>query len=274
MISSPSFSVLLSLYYKERPELLCQSLDSVFNQTLHPDEVVLVEDGGLTQELNSLLDNYERYHSNFKRVSLPANGGLGKALNEGLKHCSNELVARMDTDDICFPDRFEKQVKFLMAHPEIDVCSSWIEEFEGDIANVKSLKKVPETHEEIAKYISQRNPLNHPAVMFRKSSVDRVGGYQHFPLFEDWYLWARMFVNGVRFANLPEPLLHFRTSPQMFKRRGGIRYAIDSARFQWTLHKMGLNSAADAIKASIMRGTIYLMPNKLRSIIYSKFLRS
>ena len=270
-----NYSVLISVYYREEAEYLVQSLNSIVNQTLAPNEIVLVEDGPLSQQLYGVIDKYgKQYEKIIKRIQLKKNFGLGRALNEGLKHCSNELVARMDTDDICFPDRFEKQVGFMTEHPEIDVCSSWIEEFEGDIINVKSLKQVPATHEEIAKYLIHRNPLNHPAVMFRKSAVESVGGYQHFPLFEDWYLWARMFVNGARFANIPEPLLHFRTSPQMFKRRGGIKYTMDSARFQWTLHMLGLNSAIGAIKASVMRGAVYLMPNKLRAAIYSKFLRS
>ena len=268
------FSVLLSIYSKEHPEYLRESLESVFNQTLMPDEVVIVEDGSLTTELYSILDEYEKRYPQFKRVPLAVNGGLGNALNEGLKHCTYELVARMDTDDISFPDRFEKQVSFMINKPDTDICSGWIEEFEGVVDNVKSLKKVPETHQEIAEYIKKRNPLNHPAVMFRKSTVDRVGGYQHFPLFEDWYLWARMFADGAKFANIPARLLHFRVSAEMYKRRGGFKYAKDSAKFQFTLRKLGLISFASALKASIMRGAVYVMPNSIRALIYKKLLRS
>ena len=268
------FTVLLSLYYKERPDYLRLCLDSVFNQTLKPDEVILVEDGPLTQDLYEILDMYEHKYPEFKRVRLAENVGLGTALNEGLKHCSNALVARMDTDDICFLERFEKQVDFMSGHPEVDVSSAWIEEFENDINNVKSIKEVPASHREIATYIKYRNPLNHPAVIFRKSAVEKVGGYQHFPLFEDWYLWARMMKNGARFANIPSCLLHFRVSSDMFKRRGGFKYAMDSARFQKSLYKLGLISLYDALKASILRGGVYLMPNTVRRLIYSKILRS
>ena len=268
------FSVLMSLYSKERPEYLRQSLESVFNQTLLPDEVVMVLDGPVTEELYSVTKEYSTKYPQLKIIPLPENRGLGKALNEGLKYCTYDIVARMDTDDICFLDRFEKQVKFMTDHPEIDICSSWIEEFEGDIENVKSLKKVPETHEEISQFIGKRNPLNHPTVMFRKSAVLKAGDYQHFPLFEDWYLWARMFLNGARFGNISEPLLHFRTSAQMFKRRGGLKYAIDSTKFQWKLHELGIISTFGAIKSSIIRGTVYLMPNKIRSYIYTHILRS
>lgn len=268
------FSVLMSLYYKERPLFLCASLDSIFTQTLIPDEVILVEDGPLSDELYSVLDEYEKKYPQLKRVKLLQNGGLGKALNEGLKHCSYELVARMDTDDIAVHDRFEKQVKYMSEHPEVDISSGWLIEFCDSIENRLSLKKVPETHDQICEYIKYRNPLNHPAVILKKSVVENAGGYQHFPLFEDWYLWARMLKEGAFFANIQEPLVYFRTSPEMYKRRGGIRYAINSAKFQWQLHKLGIISILAAIKASIVRGSVYLMPNYIRKAIYSKFLRS
>lgn len=269
-----SFSVLMSLYYKERPLFLCASLDSVFNQSIVPDEIVLVEDGPLTDELYSVLGKYEKKYPQLKRVKLPQNGGLGKALNEGLKYCSNEIVARMDTDDIAMPDRFETQLKYLSSHLEVDVLSGWIKEFEGSIDNCLSIKKVPETHNEIGKYIRSRNPLNHPAVIFRKSSVERAGGYKHFPLFEDWYLWARMYKSGAIFANIQEPLVYFRTSPEMYKRRGGIEYAKNSTKFQFKLYNLGLISLFQALKSSLIRVGVYLLPNNIRSFIYSKFLRS
>ena len=267
------FSVLMSVYYKERPEQLRESLDSVFSQTLLPTEVVLVEDGPLTPGLYNEIERFKSACPQLKVVRLHENGGLGKALNEGLKHCSYDLVARMDSDDICFPDRFRIQVAFMTSHPGIDICSSWMEEFEGDTANVISIKKLPETHAEIAEYIKTRNPLNHPAVIFRKSAVLKAGGYKHFPLFEDYYLWARMMVNGSPFANIPESLLHLRTSPEMRKRRGGIRYAITSYKFQNELHHLGLITRLQAIKSSVIRGIVYILPNNLRKLIYSKLLR-
>lgn len=269
------FSVLMSVYNKEKPEYLQQSLKSVFNQTLPPDEVILVEDGPLSPFLYDILDEFEiQYPNIFKRVPIPINGGLGNALNTGLKHCSNELVARMDTDDIAVKDRFEQQLNFMAANPRIDISSGWIEEFEDNIFNVKNIKKVPQSHEEIAQYIKSRNPLNHPCVIFKKKVVESAGGYQHFPLFEDWFLWARMMKNGAIFANLQSTLLYFRTSKEMFKRRGGFQYAKDCAIFQWTLYKMGLISKTNALMASIVRGVVYILPNNIRAFVYAKFLRS
>ena len=159
-------------------------------------------------------------------------------------------------------------------HPSVDIISSWLEEFECDVSHIKSIKKVPASHKEIAQYIKSRNPLNHPAVMFRKSAVEKAGGYLHFPLFEDYYLWARMMKDGATFANIQEPLLHFRTSPDMFRRRGGWNYAKDCVKFQWMLHKLGIISSFAAIKSSILRGGVYMMPNAIRAIIYSKVLRN
>ena len=241
------FSVLMSLYSKERPEYLNQSLDSVFNQTLSPDEVILVLDGPITEDLQTVINKNQTQYPNLKTVSLPANVGLGKALNEGLQYCSYNLVIRMDTDDICKPNRFEKQIQFMEQHPEIDLCSAWIEEFEDSLENVTSIKTVPESHEEISSYIKKRNPINHPSSCFRKKAVIEAGGYKHFPLFEDYYLWARMFKNGCKLYNIQTPLLSFRTSKEMFKRRGGIKYALTNMKFQLELHKLGITSLPQSL---------------------------
>lgn len=268
------FSVLMSVYSKERSEYLIEAVESVFNQSLQPDELILVEDGPLNNDLYTALDSLCSKFSKIKRISLEINSGLGTALNEGLTHCSNELVARMDSDDICYPTRFEKQLSFMMQNPDIDVCSSWIQEFEGDITNTKAIKKVPATHEEISEYAKLRNPLNHPSVVFRKKAVLDVGGYKPFLLFEDYYLWVRMMVNGCKLANVQECLVYFRVSSEMYKRRGGFKYARVSAKFQWILYKLKVISATTAIKSSILRGLIYTLPNSLRSLFYTKILRS
>ncbi len=268
------FSVLMSLYAKERPEYLRQSLDSVFAQTLRADEVILVEDGPLTQELYAILKEYQNTFPELKIITLAVNQGLGKALNEGLKHCSFDLVARMDTDDVCKGYRFENQIKYMEDHPDIDLCSSWIEEFEESPEKIISIKTLPETHEDISSYIKKRNPINHPSSCFRKKAVMEAGGYQHFPLFEDYYLWARMFKHGSKIYNIQTPLLSFRTSKEMFKRRGGLKYAINNMKFQLELHRLGITSLPQSLISGTVRGVVYLMPNLLRSLIYKKILRS
>ena len=269
----PKFSVLLSLYWKEGPEFLRQSLDSVFGQTLRADEVVLVEDGPLTPELDAVVKDYSARYPELKVVPLQMNVGLGRALNEGLKYCTNELVARMDTDDVAKPDRFEIQVPFMESRPEVAVSGSWIDEFIGSTDNVVSRRATAESPAEIREFAKSRNPLNHPSVIFRKRAVEAVGSYQHFPLFEDWYLWVRLLNKGYKLANIPEALLWFRTSADVYKRRGGWRYAMDSARFQFTLRRMGFISLPTAVKNSLMRGVVYVMPNSIRGWIYSGLLR-
>ena len=267
------FSVLLSLYYKESPLFLHDSLNSIFTQTLLPDEVVLVEDGPLTPALYEVVEDFVRRHTEIKRVVLEKNGGLGHALNEGLKYCSNDLVARMDSDDICKEERFARQVTFMENHPEIDVVGAWIDEFQDNISNVISTRKLPQQPDEIRVFGKKRNPMNHPVTMFRKQAVIDAGGYQPFPLFEDYYLWVRMILNGAKMYNIPESLLFFRFSPEMLKRRGGWRYACVEVRFQWRLHQLKYIGFPTMITNICIRMTTRIVPNNLRQWIYKKLLR-
>lgn len=268
------FSVLLSIYMKENPLYLKQSLDSIFSQTLFPTEVVLVKDGPLTSELEAVISDYVFQYSNLKVIPLAYNQGLGKALNEGLKHCSYELVARMDTDDVAKPERFQKQINVFHDHPDIDVCGAWVDEFNINISNVISTRRLPENHVEIAKYAQIRNPMNHPVVMFKKKAVLEAGGYKHFPLFEDYYLWIRMLLNGAKFYNIQESLLYFRFSSQMFNRRGGWKYALDEVRFEKLLLDFKVISPFIFLKNILTRFPVRIAPNKIRSWMYTQFLRN
>jgi glycosyltransferase involved in cell wall biosynthesis len=241
----------------------------VFNQTLSPDEVVLVEDGPLTDELYDAIAKYPQ----LKTVKLAKNGGLGKALNEGLKHCSFDLVVRMDSDDISKSDRFEKQVKFMEENPTIDVVSAWLEEFVDDKSNVVTLKKLPETDIEIKKLARKRSPINHAVAALKKSAVQNAGGYIHFPLFEDYYLWARMILNGAKFYNIQESLYLCRISEDMFKRRGGWKYGCDEIRLQNKFLSMKFITFPRYLYNIAIRFSVRIMPNFLREFVYKKFLR-
>lgn len=267
------FSVLMSLYSKERPEYLRQSLESVFNQTLPPDEVILVEDGPLTYELYQILDEYALTHAKLKRVPLEKNMGLGYALNEGLKYCSFDIVARMDTDDICYLDRFEKQISIFNKNRDIHVVSSWISEFIDSTDNIVSIRRLPESACEIYEYGKKRCPVNHPSVMFRKNVVLGAGGYQPFPLLEDYCLWVRLLLNGIRFYNIQESLLYFRITHDTFRRRGGFKHAINESIFQYHIYKLGYISTARFIINFFIRFTTRIVPNPLRELIYKRLLR-
>ena len=265
------FSVLLSVYRKERPEWFRESLESVFGQTVRPAEVVLVADGPLTPELDAVIAEFARREATLRVVRLPVNGGLGHALNEGLRHCSYELVARMDTDDVCKPWRFERQLTVFAEHPEVDICSAWIDEFTVDREHVTSRRLLPETHEEIALYAKKRCPVNHVAVMYKRSVVLGLGGYQGFP--EDYYLWVRMLLKGCRFYNVQESLVWVRFSPEVLKRRGGWRYAKDDVRAQWRFWRAGFLTVPELARNVAVRAAVRLMPNGLRTWVYRRLLR-
>lgn len=263
------FSVLMSIYAKERPEFLRQALDSVFNQTVVPDEVVIVEDGPLTAELYAALDEYGNLYPQLKRVPLATNGGLGKALNEGLKHCSNELVARMDTDDICVPERFEKQLAVFEADDTISICGGWISEFEGSPSNILSFRRVPTGHADIIRMAHSMSPMNHVTVMFKKSDIIAVGSYLPFYQFEDYYLWVRLIKAGFKFKNVPSILVNVRGGRDMASRRGGGKYIRTELKFQNFLLKSGLITHFEYLKNCAVRTTVRMLPNSLRSRVYA-----
>ncbi|MBE6270881.1 MAG: glycosyltransferase [Prevotella ruminicola] len=266
-------SVLISVYSKEKPAYLQQSLDSIFAQTMLPDEVVLVEDGPLTEPLLEVIASFAQQHQELHIVKLPTNVGLGLALNEGLKHCHNNLVARMDSDDLMKPERLAKQAAYLEQHPEIAVVGSWTEEFRDSIHESCTIRKVPETHEQLVAFSRRRNPMNHPTVMFRKQAVEAADSYHHCLLFEDYDLWIRMMRQGARFYNLQESLLYFRVSNDFFKRRGGWAYIRQEIRFQHSLHRKGHIGFRVMLQNIIMRTILRSIPNKWRQKSYLFLLR-
>lgn len=263
----------MSVYTSEKSEYLEAALHSVFEQTLVPTEVVLVQDGPLTSELESVIAMFCEKYKSIKTVKLAKNMGLGNALNVGLSMCEYDFVARMDSDDLSFPNRFEAQLRVFDRYPDVSVVGAWIDEFEGDVSNIVSTRKLPEAHEDILLYAKSRCPINHPVVMFKKKSVLDAGGYQHFPLFEDYYLWVRMLLSGAKFYNIQDSLLYFRFSPDMFKRRGGWRYAIVELRFQRLLKEVGFISFIHFLKNTSARIIARILPNTMRATLYKKLLR-
>lgn len=265
------FSVLMSVYAKESPLFLEKSLQSIACNSLQPNEIVLVEDGPLTQELSSVIDAY-RDVLNIVSVRLNENVGLGRALNTGLQYCSHELVARCDSDDINRTYRFSSQVRYLQDHPEIAVLSGWVEEFSINPGDQSRIRKVP-AGAEILTYSRKRNPFNHPAVMFRKSSVLACGGYQHDPLYEDYALWVRIIHGGVRCDNLQEVMVDMRVGSGLYDRRGGWSYAKNEILIQSKFYKIGFLSLFQFISNLLFRVPIRLMPAILRRFFYINFLR-
>ena len=267
------FSVLISVYHREKKEYLREALRSVFEQTIEPDEVVLVKDGALTAELDEVVDEFESKYKSLKVLSLPENVGLGMALNEGLKVCQYDLVARMDSDDISLPQRFELQLKAFAENPELSIVGGWISEFEDDPAEIVSERRPPETDEELKIFFRRRTPFNHPSVMFRRGSVVEAGGYRHFHLLEDYWLWGRMIKNGASLHNVQQTLVNMRGGVSMATRRGGWKYAKGEVCLMYRFYKMGVIRFVDMLRNIAVRFPVRIMPSAIRALIYSKLLR-
>lgn len=268
------FSVLMSVYSKEVPTFLESSLKSIIEQTLKPSQIVIVKDGPLSKELDNVITNYEReYDDLFKIVNLRSNVGLGKALNIGLGECDHELIVRMDSDDICVMDRFEKQIKYMSENEQISVLGSWIAEFENNPQDIISIRSVPSNHEQIRKLAKKKNPINHMSVVFRKNDVVNAGNYQSFLWNEDYYLWVRMIKKNYIFANLPEALLYVRAGEEMFKRRGGTKYLFSEIKLQKEFVQMKFINRFQAVINILKRVLIRLLPSKIRGFIYKRYLR-
>lgn len=266
------FTVLLSIYYKENTTFLKDALNSVFNQTVAPSEVILVKDGPLTKDLDAVISSYQAQYPILKVIPLSENRGLGSALNEGIKHCSYDWIARMDTDDICFLNRFEKQVEIIEKYPDLSFISSSIAEFVNSPDEVVSYRNLPEFHNEIYTYAKTRCPLNHPTVMYRKEAVLDCGGYREFP--EDYHLWVRALMKEYKFYNIQEPLLYFRSNIDTIKRRGGWRYAIAEIGHQREFYKIGFISYPQFLKNGVSRFMVRIIPSKIRYYLYSGLLRT
>ena len=268
------YSVLMSLYKKEHPEYLSLALDSMLNQTVLPDEIVLVEDGPLTDELHAVVNCYVgKYPQLFNLVVNEKNLGLGLALNEGLKVCKNELVARMDTDDVSKPQRCEKQLSRFAEKPELSIVGSHIDEFVGTTDNVISQRRVPTSSDAIYDFAKKRSAFNHPAVMYRKSAVLAEGGYSDLKRNQDVDLFGRMLFNGHKAENIDEALLWFRSSDELAARRKSWENTRSYIATINNFRKMGYSSFADFAKVAIAQTGMYLLPVKVQNWVYRKFLR-
>lgn len=267
------YSVLMALYKKEKPEYLWLAIDSILNQTVPPDEITIVKDGLLTPELDAVLEECSKKSMIFNIVGYENNRGLGLALNYGLKHCRNELVARMDTDDIAKSDRCEKQLKKFAEHPEISLLGSSVDEFYKDLEHVVSRRVLPTTHKEIYEFAKRRSAFNHPTVMYKKSKVLALGGYSDLRRNQDVDLFGRMLYSGLIAANIEESLLFFRCNDDLAKRRKSwenTKSYIDTIKKFW---KMGYSSFSDYALVAVAQTSMFLMPVKLQHWIYKKFLR-
>jgi glycosyltransferase involved in cell wall biosynthesis len=268
------YSVLMSVYVNESPENLKMSINSMLKKTIVPDEIVIVKDGELTLELDNILLIYlKTYPHIIKVLSIKKNVGLGLALNLGLQHCNNELVARMDTDDISLPQRCEKQLKKFEEMTELDIVGTMVDEFYEDPTNIVSKRVVPVNHDEIYRFAKRRSPFNHPTVMYKKSKVLECRGYSDLRRNQDVDLFGRMLFHGAKGANLSESLLLFRSNNKLSQRRKSwlnTKSYISTIRLLW---KIGYSSFFDYLIVTIGQIVIFISPIKLQNWIYKYFLR-
>lgn len=273
---SEKYSVLMSVYYKENPDWLSISIKSMLAQTIVPDEFLIVKDGPLTPELDTVIAAFvDEYPALFTIIELEKNGGLGPALALGISRCRNELVIRMDSDDYSVPERCEKLLEVSHNHPDYGVIGSYEVEFEGNVENKIAIHCVPESPEDIYSFMKRRCALLHPTVLYKKSVILKCGNYQDVRLYEDYDLFMRVVLeHKVKCYNIQENLYYIRINDAFFKRRGGVSYLKTAVSFKWRQYQKGYLNMADFIVSAGSQAAVCLMPNKLRKYVYLKFLRS
>lgn len=261
------FSVLISLYKLEKPENLNVCLQSIHVQTLLPSEVVIVLDGSVGDPLKNIIEDWNA-KLNIKVVSLDNNVGLGRALNYGLTFCTNELIARMDTDDICLPNRFELQIREFILDDSLTLVGATIQEFDGNVDNITGIRHVPEYSDAIYEYAKFKNPFNHMTVVFKKSIIQKVGGYQHHYFMEDYNLWVRLISAGYKTKNLQDTLLLARSGVSMVLRRKGLLYIKSEYQLAKLKYNAGMQNIFNASLVFLLRSIPRIMPVSLLSYIY------
>ncbi len=267
------YSVLMSVYYKETPAYLRQSIQSMLDQTLPFSDFVLVCDGPLTSELDEVVKwAFKMMGNKLQCVRLEKNQGLGKALRTGTLYCKCPVIARMDSDDVSRPYRCELQMKKLESG-DYAIVGGTLQEFREWPGDTGRYRRTPETPGEIRKFIKRRTPFNHAAVMYRKAAVVRAGNYLAFQGFEDYCLWVRMLKLGYEGYNLPETVLDVRIGNGMTSRRGGIAYLRSIIDFQKFLKDEGVIGTGVFIQNCLLRCGVGLMPGTLREKFYRIFLR-
>ena len=268
------FSVSMCVYGGDNAQWFKTSVESVLNQTLVPNEIVLVVDGAVPDDLNTSIRKFEELKL-FKVIRLETNQGHGIARKTGLDNCTNELVAIMDADDICSRNRFEKQIEAFRNYPDSDIVGGIITEFIDTPDNVVGKRIVPVEDSEIKEYMQRRCPMNLVTVMFKKTSIEKVGGFIDWYCEEDYYLWLRMALANMKFRNVDDVLVNVRVGKEMYQRRGGVKYFKSEAKLQkYMLDNKIIGFSRYLINVTERMILQVLMPNKMRSFIFQRLARS
>lgn len=262
------FSVLMPVYFKEKTKYLDESIKSIIEQTLKPNQIVIIKDGKFPAELNKVIEKYKSKYNNLIDIyEFEKNVGIAKALNKGLSICKYEYIARMDSDDVCKNDRFEKQMNYLQKNTELDILGGIIEEYDEGMNKLLSKREVPKKEENIKLNIKKENPFNHSTVIFKKETILKLGGYKNIKL-EDYDLWARMVINNCKMENLNEILVKNRTGITMYKKHSGIKYVKDIIEIENKLYEYKLINKGEYAINLIKRIPLALCPVQLKRFIY------
>ena len=270
------FSVAISVYKNDNASFFNEALESIIiNQTVKPDEVVLIVDGYIPESIENIIHKFELRMNSLRVIRLAKNGGLGNALRIAVNNCSYNLIARMDSDDISIPKRFEIQLKEFEKEDNLDILGGNIVEFIGSKENIIAMRDVPKTDKEIKKYSMKRCPMNHTTVMFKKEAVVRVGNYMDLFWNEDYYLWIRMIENNCIFKNLSIELVNVRVDKDTYKRRGGLHYFKSEKYLQDYMLMHGMIKMHIYCLNIIKRFVVQcLLPNSVRAWVFKNFARN
>ena len=269
------YSVLMSVYKGDNPEYLKLAINSMLNQTIPMEQYVIVEDGPISLELNRVIEEFRDARKEvFTIVKLDENLGLANALNIGLNYCKNELIARMDADDISLPTRCEKELELFRVYPDLAICGCNIDEFVEDIYDIRTSRVVPDTYEEIRKFSRKRQAFNHPTVMYKKSVINSVGGYQKLRRKEDFDLFSRVIVSGAYVRNVNESLYLYRADENNYLRRKS-KENMKAALGVYRLHlKRGGCRLMDYVIICSAEILFYILPLKVMKWLSDKMLRN
>jgi glycosyltransferase involved in cell wall biosynthesis len=265
------FTVVMSVYDADSPMLFQRAVDSVLNQTVKPTEIIIVADGPVGDEIHEILKKLS-VNDIIKVLKMDKNRGLAFARNLAIRESSNELIAVMDSDDVCVQDRFEFQIQEFFDE-NTDVIGGWIEEFNVYPGDQDLIRKTPIDYESIYRIGKWRNPINHVTLMFKKSSYEKVGGYSELLANEDWEMIARMLANGLVVRNIPKVLVHVRGGGDMVKRRRSSRQYWGEMRAFKLMYKCNYLGLTHFITSVSLRTLIRILPLSFTAYLYSNILR-
>ncbi|APC05325.1 hypothetical protein AOC10_01665 [Polynucleobacter asymbioticus] len=266
------FTVLMALYHGDKPGLFEEAINSVFANSLLPDQCLVVVDGQITGVLKELTEKIKTQFPRVEFIRLPENKGLANALNMGIECVKTHWIVRADADDINLPERFEVLASTISENPNIQLLGSAILEVDQEKIPL-AIREVPCTENEIRQYIKRRNPFNHMSVAYTTEVVKNCGGYPEIFLKEDYGLWAILLSQQVHMMNIKTVLVHATAGMDMFKRRGGWRYAKSEWAMQLLLVRCGLKGITSALMDGCIRATFFLLPSNLRGYLYLRALR-